>query len=448
MIANLSKRLVYACLLSTQLLAYSTAFAKSGGAIAGGGGDASEERVSEIRADILTWINKGGAKGLVLPQSISYGEYESKMKEILEPKKVVVGFVEQDDENNPELQVSVNGVPKTCRGFISEVDFKHHILCNISRFKSTSESEQYKLIHHEYAGLVNIENNDEAASDYEVSSQLTSFLARQTVLKLAVKKMENAEKKKDNELPKFIATKMKDMGKDGLFIELTLINSEDVSSVYIVNDFKECGIHEDIILKDGNLSFSFLCSTKYNKIEFYNISVSYFDGRIGKAENLNLFLDLKLEKGDFVELKYDLKSEKIGYTTVYDIKNVIETVRVYEASYNVMAKDLVEYRGVKFDDGDIFMSDDADELASYINKKKHDFNFGFEESVRLEEKCFFGCKLHGKKIKDEVSVIRYGHKKLDRPRVIFLKKGDISKHIEVSVEFEKFVNNKKVINDE
>lgn len=163
------------------------AFAKRG-TESGGGGDASEERVNEIRSDILKWVEKGGAKDLVLPKSMLISEYEESMIEILQAQKVVIGFVEKDDELNEELQVTVSGVPKTCRGFISKSGNKEHIICNIGRFRSVSDTEQYVLIHHEYAGLVDIEQNEGAASDYQISSQISEYLTQQTVLKLAVKK--------------------------------------------------------------------------------------------------------------------------------------------------------------------------------------------------------------------------------------------------------------------
>lgn len=154
----------------------------------GGGGDATEARVNEIRSDILQWIDNGGAKELLLPNGLSYDDYSSAMTNILIPRKVIIGFVEKDDESDEELQVKVNGNPKTCRGFISSKDLRPHILCNISRFEKTSESNQYVLIHHEYAGLAKIEKNLEAASDYEISAQLTDYLSAQTVLRLAIKK--------------------------------------------------------------------------------------------------------------------------------------------------------------------------------------------------------------------------------------------------------------------
>ncbi|MDO9184198.1 MAG: hypothetical protein Q7U04_17420 [Bacteriovorax sp.] len=163
-----------------------SAYAASKGTNSGGGGDASETRVNEIRSDILKWIKNGGAKELEL-NSISYDDYVKRMTDILQPKNVVVGFVVKDNEANKELQVNVKGAPKTCRGFYSKIDSLPHILCNISRFENTSESKQYELIHHEYAGLVNVEKNKGAASDYEISTQITDYLESKNVLKLAVK---------------------------------------------------------------------------------------------------------------------------------------------------------------------------------------------------------------------------------------------------------------------
>ncbi len=153
----------------------------------GGGGDASEVRVNEIRTDLLSWIKKGGSKKLELPAEVNLEEYNQKMTELLQPKAVLVTFVEQDDQFNEDLQVVVNGKPKTCRGFISRIDNRPNIICNISRFHNTSESRQYSLIHHEYAGLAGLEKNEGAASDYFISNQITDFLVKKRVLRLAVK---------------------------------------------------------------------------------------------------------------------------------------------------------------------------------------------------------------------------------------------------------------------
>jgi hypothetical protein len=166
------------------------------GGDSGGGGDALETRVNEIRSDLLNWIEKGGAKELELPADISYGEYYDKMTDILVNKKVALSFTPDP--------VKVNGVEKTCRGFFvitktlfSEKKSDPQILCNITRFKDTIESKQYPLIHHEYAGLVNIEKNEGSASDYEISKQLTDFLEDKIVKKLAVKKKPEAKIEKN-----------------------------------------------------------------------------------------------------------------------------------------------------------------------------------------------------------------------------------------------------------
>ena len=149
------------------------------GSETGGGGDASEARVNEIRSDIFKWIENDGAKDLVFSNEITYDEYYSKMLEVLQPKIVIISFTSD--------KVIYAKIEKTCKSFIAEQNDRMHILCNISRFESTSESDQYKLIHHEYAGLMRIEKNDGAASDYNLSSQITDYLTYETVLKLSVK---------------------------------------------------------------------------------------------------------------------------------------------------------------------------------------------------------------------------------------------------------------------
>ena len=159
------------------------------GTESGGGGDASEARVNEIRNDILKWIENDGASDLIFSNEITYDEYYSKMIEVLQSKKVIISFTSE--------KVIYANLDKTCKSFIKvEPTERMHILCNISRFENTSESDQYKLIHHEYAGLMRIEKNDGAASDYNLSSQITDYLAYETILKLSVKNEIKKEVKK------------------------------------------------------------------------------------------------------------------------------------------------------------------------------------------------------------------------------------------------------------
>lgn len=157
----------------------------------GGGGDPMESRVDEIRADILKWISEGGAQALILPAGMSHEYYRVTMTSVLVPHAVTVSFVTTAQESastEPESVVSVDGVAKTCRGFVSRRDGRPHILCNTERFSREGDASQYRLIHHEYAGLAGVESNRGASSDYAVSNQLTAHLESTTVLRLAVRK--------------------------------------------------------------------------------------------------------------------------------------------------------------------------------------------------------------------------------------------------------------------
>ena len=156
----------------------------------GGGGDGTEIRVDEIRADILRWINAGGGSALQLPEGLTLADYKTAMTKSLKPGAVQVGFVTTKQEANssdPELKVSVAGQPKTCRGFLSKKDHLPHILCNKERFEAEGNAKQYQLIHHEYAGLAGVEKNIGAKSDYRISNQITDdSFEPTTVLRLAI----------------------------------------------------------------------------------------------------------------------------------------------------------------------------------------------------------------------------------------------------------------------
>ncbi|MGK5084953.1 hypothetical protein WDW37_16820 [Bdellovibrionota bacterium FG-1] len=181
--------------LNLLVLSMNAHAAKEGGT-SGGGGNTGEIPVDEIRADILKWVSEGGAQGLKLPARTSYDEYRSSMTRFLLPHSVVLTAVTSEQEKeeerkpnpDPELIVKVEGQPKTCRGFVSIRDNRPHMLCNSDRFKATSPSEQYRLVHHEYAGLAGVEQNMGASSDYEISNQITDYLVPETVLRLSVKK--------------------------------------------------------------------------------------------------------------------------------------------------------------------------------------------------------------------------------------------------------------------
>lgn len=381
---NLAKRLVCACLLLLQLLINSTVFAKSGGgAIAGGGGDSSEARVDEIRADILKWINNGGAKDLILPESIPYSDYETKMKEILKPQKVVLGFIEQDDKTNNELQVSVDGRPKTCRGFISEIDQKYHMLCNISRFSNTTEADQYRLIHHEFAGLVNIENNDEAASDYSVSSQITEFLSMQTVLKLAVKSQIVSNSGK----VQFLVKKRKYIGKSKYEVEITIADTTNIHQVILNNvNSDNPNVQKIILNKNNDFTLKTIVEPEFLYLDFdvrfHYVTVQYIDGSVMALPDIRYNIPSALKIEDIENKENTIAKKVINYKIISDVPTEkqsfsyvsLKTFKTkYEVSFDSTKVDLSDVRGIVIYKNNLlleeFFSEDAKELEGFLKNK-------------------------------------------------------------------------------
>ena len=392
---NLAKTLLYACLLTSQLLSYSTVSAKTGGgAIAGGGGDASETRVDEIRADILKWINNGGAKGLILPEALTYSDYESKMKEILKSQNVVVAFVEQDDKDDKELQVSVDGSPKTCRGFLSDKDSKFHILCNISRFANTTDADQYQLIHHEYAGLVNVENNDEAASDYFISKQLTNYLSMQTVLKLAVK----SEQGTSYTPVAFSIKKRKYIGNNRYEYEMVLSDSKNIFQL-ILNNSDDPKLKRAVLDNSNNYTFKTIIEADKNDDEyalnFIGNTVQYTDGKVSSVPNMNYVIPSRLTIQDILNkenkvikdvIRYKIISDKKAPKTkfAYVTRKAFKTT--YEVSFDSSKVDFSSIRGIMlYKNGKVLeelMSDDPADLEQFIKNKIIKGETTFNQRVR------------------------------------------------------------------
>ncbi len=152
----------------------------AGGHDQGGGGDLCEDRVKIIRDDIGSWIAKGGAKSLELPKGISSDQYSNQMLRMISQAKIKC--VSSGDLGYP---VMVLGTPKTCR--FDKLEEISSITCDINKFKSETESDQYVLIHHEFAGLAGVEVPNGDDSEYFVSNQLTEYLVDQVVKKLALK---------------------------------------------------------------------------------------------------------------------------------------------------------------------------------------------------------------------------------------------------------------------
>src|SRR5207253_11459999 len=72
-------------------------------------------------------------------------------------------------------QIFVGSAEKTCKNFAA-ADGSLNIQCNANRFMATSNSDQYILVHHEYAGLAGFEVNTGESSNYQISNQITRGL--------------------------------------------------------------------------------------------------------------------------------------------------------------------------------------------------------------------------------------------------------------------------------
>lgn len=160
-------------------LAKAKAAQSAKGGVATGGGDLCEDRIKIIRDDLRSWIVRGGAKNLQLPAGVSSGKYSDDMLEQILAAKV--RCVTNGDAGYP---VTVDGVPKVCR--FDRSTSSSLITCDFNKFQAMAEGKQYELIHHEYAGLADIEKPNGSDSNYDVSNQITSNLVSQNVLKLTV----------------------------------------------------------------------------------------------------------------------------------------------------------------------------------------------------------------------------------------------------------------------
>lgn len=140
----------------------------------GNGGDLCEQRILSIRDDIKAWIQSGGSKGLVMPMgalALTLETYNERMSKELSDRTTRVECVQGPLYLNPELKEE----SKVCINAKSPQG--QSIKCDRGIFMDkTSESDQYVLIHHEYAGLAGIEVTQSGTSDYGISNQLAGFL--------------------------------------------------------------------------------------------------------------------------------------------------------------------------------------------------------------------------------------------------------------------------------
>lgn len=160
------------------ITALATVSAQAAGRISGSGngGDMCELRMKDIRQDLSNWIALGGAQGLRLPQDVSVDQYITEMQAVIGSAK----FSCVDET------LKIGSAEKTCVNYKND-DKSMEIVCNTKRFLGTTESNQYVLTHHEFAGLAGFEVNSGEESNYTISNQITGFLEDHVVKKLVIK---------------------------------------------------------------------------------------------------------------------------------------------------------------------------------------------------------------------------------------------------------------------
>ncbi len=168
------------------------------GGISGGGGGFAEIKMKSIRDELLTWVKSPGPSSLDFRKAhgLTEAEYRLKMKDILSNLSVQIGSISAEEEsktNDPDLKVRVQNEPKDCRGSLWARDGLPHILCIEKPFMDASSSDQYRMIHHEYAGLIGIEKNIGPNSDYNLSEQLTEYVEPQVTDRLGIKRKHKRE---------------------------------------------------------------------------------------------------------------------------------------------------------------------------------------------------------------------------------------------------------------
>jgi hypothetical protein len=148
----------------------------------GNGGDSLEPRFLEIANDIRKWIRDGGARALRMREGDTIEEYQTRMLLVLD--RYSVSFTQD--------KIYVNGAEKDCEND----PLSGRIRCATARFPTieteNGEDRQYRLVHHELAGLAGLEQNlGSPKSDYFYSDQISASLETVMVKRLVVKSVDS-----------------------------------------------------------------------------------------------------------------------------------------------------------------------------------------------------------------------------------------------------------------
>jgi hypothetical protein len=143
----------------------------------GNGGDICEQKIREISEDIERWIGEEGHLSLKLEDSVTIADYEEKMTTAIRETQVTC----------ISKPIMVENKEKMCVNFITDESIPM-MICNSKQLLEKDINDQYLIVHHELAGVAGLESGSaDGTSNYSLSNQITAFLEREIVTRLAVK---------------------------------------------------------------------------------------------------------------------------------------------------------------------------------------------------------------------------------------------------------------------
>jgi hypothetical protein len=255
----------------------------------GNGGDLCESRIQSIRDDLHQWIDNKGSARLQLPEGLTTEQYNTRMQQQMGRAKITC-------TTEPLL---IGRAEKTCRNNVRE-DGTPYLECNVLRFMASSESDQYKLIHHEFAGLAGLENNIGEASNYQISNQITGYLENEVVKKLAVR---------SNYAQSGRAKVYK--GPEGEVLTLIPLNNDTKMLIYAHNTY-------------GMNTGKALVYDLYGDRAFYTVGFPSPQDRRNGTMIVFHFLDEKPEYNDFLSTKPQLRFRQIKLTYSEELSEKVD----------------------------------------------------------------------------------------------------------------------------
>ena len=200
---NIAKVMSLSILLCPILLTFQV-FAAGGGSgtNSGGGRGACDDRVQEIRDDLRHWIEgKGPEKGkLKLLGQKTIQEYSKAMADYLAVSRDVNGAIAAKTRVECVYHaIQFQGDQRDCR--FDQLKSGPKITCDARNFLALNEDRQYRIIHHEYAGLAGFEPPHGVQSTYFISDQISAYL-KKLIKKLAIKSLDTPQSEVERNLVK------------------------------------------------------------------------------------------------------------------------------------------------------------------------------------------------------------------------------------------------------